>query len=346
MLARENFTINHINKVKDNRKVDPAILERSIFALGLLEALVKVKMPFIFKGGTSMMLLLDNPKRLSTDIDIIVAPETDISDYLNEVAKIYPFKQVSEDERKVQGRIVKRHYKFSFYSELLDDDQEILLDVLYENNHYTKLIEKEIKTEILITEGEQLKVTLPSVDCIIGDKLTAFAPHTTGVPLGVGKEIEIMKQLYDIATLLDKYQNYDDLVQTFIQTATTEIYYRDLKIEPKDVLEDTLDTAICIAARGTENPIEYAMYKAGIKGLKTHIYDGTFSGEIAAQMACKVIYFAACLLKQMEPQNIKDETPYLKDNLGKTKFKNLSYLRKLRPQAFAYVALAAKILQE
>lgn len=52
MLARENFTIKHINEVKDNKKVDPAILKRSIYALGLLEALVKVKTPFIFKGGT------------------------------------------------------------------------------------------------------------------------------------------------------------------------------------------------------------------------------------------------------------------------------------------------------
>ena len=26
-----------------------------------------------------------------------------------------------------------------------------------------------------------LQVVVPSVECILGDKLTAFAPHTTGV---------------------------------------------------------------------------------------------------------------------------------------------------------------------
>lgn len=292
------------------------------------------------------MLLLDKPKRLSTDIDIIVDPETDISSYLNEAAKIYPFKQVSEDVRKARGKIVKRHYKFSFYSERVDDDLEILLDILYENNHYTKLIEKEIKTDILITEGEQLKVTLPSADCILGDKLTAFAPHTTGIPLGVGKEIEIIKQMYDVATLADIYESYDDLIKSFNQTAAAEIFYRELKIEPRAVLEDAIDTAICIASRGTVNPTEYEMYKEGIKGLKTHIYDGKFTGEIAAELACRVIYIAACLLKQTEPQIITDGTPYLKDNLSKTKFKKLSHLRKLRPETFAYVALAAKMLEE
>lgn len=346
MLARENFTINHINEVKDNKKVDPAILERSIYALGLLEALAKVKMPFIFKGGTSMMLLLDKPKRLSTDIDIIVDPETDISSYLNKAAKIYPFKQVSEDERKARGKIIKKHYKFSFYSERADDDLEILLDVLYENNHYSKLVEKEIKTDILITKGENLKVIIPSADCIIGDKLTAFAPHTTGIPLGVGKELEIMKQMYDVATLADKYESYKDLIESFNQTAATEIFYRGLEIEPKAILEDAIDTAICIASRGTVNPTEYEMYKEGIKGLKTHIYDGKLTGEIAAELACRVIYIAACLLKQTEPQVITDGTSYLKDNLNDTKFTKLSYLRKLRPKTFAYVALAAKMLEE
>ena len=56
MLSAENFTAGHIMQIRENRKVDPAILERSIYALGLLEALVKVGMPFIFKGGTSLML--------------------------------------------------------------------------------------------------------------------------------------------------------------------------------------------------------------------------------------------------------------------------------------------------
>ena len=89
MLSRENFTLEHIKTVRDTRKIDPSILERSIYALGLLEALVKVEMPFIFKGGTSLMLLTDKPKRLSTDIDIIVAPGTDISSYIEKASEIY-----------------------------------------------------------------------------------------------------------------------------------------------------------------------------------------------------------------------------------------------------------------
>ena len=85
MLSAENFTAGHIMEIRENRKVDPAILERSIYALGLLEALVKVGMPFIFKGGTGIMLLTDRPRRLSTDIDIIVEPGTDIQEMLDDL---------------------------------------------------------------------------------------------------------------------------------------------------------------------------------------------------------------------------------------------------------------------
>lgn len=73
MLIKENFTLEHLIDLKKNRHVDNFILERSIYAFGLLDALSKVNMPFIFKGG-SLMLLLKQPRRLSTDIDIIVEP--------------------------------------------------------------------------------------------------------------------------------------------------------------------------------------------------------------------------------------------------------------------------------
>lgn len=74
MITRENYSIEHIMKLHESSKRDPNLIERVLFAFGLLEALRRVELPFIFKGGTSLLLLLDKPMRLSTDIDIIVAP--------------------------------------------------------------------------------------------------------------------------------------------------------------------------------------------------------------------------------------------------------------------------------
>ena len=83
MLSKENFTEQHIRELQKMNRRDPILLERTVYAFGLLEALARVKMPFIFKGGTCLMLLLEHPMRLSTDIDIVVEPGTDVDEYPN-----------------------------------------------------------------------------------------------------------------------------------------------------------------------------------------------------------------------------------------------------------------------
>ena len=65
------YTREYIQELYEKTGNDPALLERVIFAFGLLEAIRQVDLPFCFKGGTSLMLLLDRSMRLSTDIDII-----------------------------------------------------------------------------------------------------------------------------------------------------------------------------------------------------------------------------------------------------------------------------------
>ena len=82
MLLRENYTAEHILRLREETGADSSILERTVFAFGLLEAIRSVDMPFIFKGGTSLLVLLDKPRRLSTDIDIIVNRDTDVDGYI------------------------------------------------------------------------------------------------------------------------------------------------------------------------------------------------------------------------------------------------------------------------
>ena len=73
MIDREKITLEWIEKVsKANRNTDKILVEKVIRALLLLEGLVKQKLPFVFKGGTALMLHLDSAKRLSIDIDIIM----------------------------------------------------------------------------------------------------------------------------------------------------------------------------------------------------------------------------------------------------------------------------------
>ncbi len=59
-----------------------------------------------------------------------------------------------------------------------------------------------IQSRFLKLEGEPVMVNVPSKADMLGDKLTAFAPNTTGIPYFKGKKdcsMEIIKQLVDIA---------------------------------------------------------------------------------------------------------------------------------------------------
>ena len=164
MITKENYDKNHILLLQEKSKRDPQLLERTLHAFGLLEALCKVNMPFIFKGGTCLMLLLEHPGRLSTDIDIIVKPGTPIEWYIDAAGKIFPFHKQEEQIRVGRNQIEKRHFKFTYTSPISGKDIYILLDVVFENNPYTHIIEKEIKSERLLSEGENLHVQIPSVN--------------------------------------------------------------------------------------------------------------------------------------------------------------------------------------
>lgn len=58
MIVRENYGEAHIRELQVGSKCDPGLIERALFAFGLLEALSKVGLSFTFKGGTSLLLLL------------------------------------------------------------------------------------------------------------------------------------------------------------------------------------------------------------------------------------------------------------------------------------------------
>ncbi len=210
MIIKENFSEEHIREIQNENRRDPLLIERTLFAFGLLEALVKVGLPFTFKGGTSLMLLLPRPMRLSTDIDIMVDPGTDIDGYIEKAKAIFPFIDGGEQE----------------------------------------LTKREIKNDILLTEGENLVVDIPTVDCILGDKLTAFAPHTTGIKFGK-KNLEVMKQFFDVSTLIDEFTDFECVLNTYRKMSETEIAYREIDCTPQKALMDSITAGLCIGSRGS-----------------------------------------------------------------------------------------------
>ncbi|MBR1709697.1 MAG: nucleotidyl transferase AbiEii/AbiGii toxin family protein, partial [Clostridia bacterium] len=177
MFTSENYTADHIREVRERTKADPSIIERTIFAFGLLESISNVGLPFIFKGGTSLIILLEDPHRLSTDIDILVEPGTDIDDYIQRAGVIFPFKRVEENNRKKENNIEKRHFRFYFDSPRSGEEIRVLLDVVFEENPYHNVVEREINSSLLLSEGEKLIVRIPDKNCLpIGKGLKLSPP--------------------------------------------------------------------------------------------------------------------------------------------------------------------------
>lgn len=346
MISKENYDETHIREIQASSRKDPVLVERALYAMGLLEALSETGMKFVFKGGSSLMLLLPHVMRLSTDIDIIVPIGTDVVAFIKEASTIFPFESYEEQVRIGKNNIEKRHFKFTYFSPINDKPFYILLDILFEDNNYETLVEREIKNELLLTEGKNLKVRVPSIDCILGDKLTAFAPYTTGIPLRQNKNLEVMKQFYDIWTLTSNAKEFNDVLRTFKRVAKSEISYRGLGINPDDVLEDIIQSCVVIASRGKVGKEDYASYLEGIRGVATHIIRERFSGEIASYQAADLIYYAASLLTETPFEKVDHFEDYSEEPLSQPDIKVLSKMRKAEPLHYAYLVKADRLLSE
>jgi len=350
MLQKENFTLDHMDQINHaNPSIDKTLLEKMVYAFSLLESLVKAGTPFIFKGGTCLMLLLNHPNRLSTDIDIIVDPDCDIKAYLEKTAQLFPFLRYEEKVRKGANNIEKRHFKF-FYAALTSGKEVgILLDVLYEHNHYEKTIQKEIKNQFLLTSGEPTLVTLPTIESILGDKLTAFAPNTTGIPyiavnaegLETEKKLEVVKQFFDVSTLFDEVSNFDHIRKTYLEVVQSEIQYRELSVTYHEALLDTFKCALAILSRGRLFKAEYDNLLEGIKKIQNHIFGVRFDGETAYRFAAKVMLLVAGLYSNTDVIGISiSDQPLITD----APYNRINRLKALDENVFNQAATAIQMM--
>ena len=345
MISTESFTAEHILAMRQQSMGDPALIERMIFAFGLLEALVRSKLPFIFRGGTSLMLLMSKLRRFSTDIDIVVDPGVDVVRHMEIAASIWPFVRMTEHRRTAGSAIEKRHFKFAYTSPLTGEERTILLDIIFEGNPYNTTVEGSIEGHLLRTEPPQIAVRMPSINCILADKLTAFAPHTSGIPYGEDKEMEIIKQLYDISALAGALDDFAEVRSNYAGIVKTELSYRGIDASPEDALRDAIATAACVAGRGQYHPDEYRLLRKGIAGTRNHIFTENFNGEIAVQRACVVMYLAAAVLtNQDELPPFKDESHYTATNIHIDEYRKLGYIRKMDLFAYKHLVEAVDML--
>jgi len=345
MIKKESIEINWINKVSlANKNADKILIEKVIRSLLLVEGLKKQNIDFVFKGGTALMLLLDTPRRLSIDTDIILSSEiNEFEGLLKNVVNEQFFSRFELQERKTDSKIKKAHYKV-FYSpthRTQTEEEYVLLDILFEKVQYKKVTAIPISSPFLQTEGTPITVTVPSLEDILGDKLTAFAPNTTGIPYfkkGNSMSMEIIKQLYDIGNLADVIEDIEIVKSTFLVFAKTELAYRKMEdLSEKDVLEDIIQTALHIISRGNAGKGNFNELLGGIRRISRYIFSETFHLEKAIVLASKAAYLAALIKYDIKSIEKYDNPSQINDwNIDNPLWSRINRLKKSNPPAFFY----------
>lgn len=311
MIKPKCFTPEWITGFRSQRelsRIDPSLLEKMIHALYLVQNLKKAGLDFVFKGGTSLILLLEDANRFSIDVDIIVnkkygaeSTRREIDDVLAKIIESSAFTKWTLDEkRSYQEGIPKAHYKLE-YQPQFDRAGHVLLDILFEKNYYPQIIETPVAAKWIESE-EIISVPIPDINSITGDKLTAFAPKTTGIKYGVEKELEIIKQLFDIGELFEKVDSMETVAASFHAFAQEEIGYRNLTITSKEVLDDIIETAKLIAFRDKNNQepdkSHFLEIKQGIRNFTPFLISGKFYLDLAITAGAKAAYLAAKILRE------------------------------------------------
>jgi hypothetical protein len=261
----------------------------------------------------------------------------------NGLIKEQGFIRFEQQERIQNSKIEKEHYKF-YYTPIFKTSEEkeyILLDILYEEVNYEKIDSIPILSSFVPDSGTSVKVSIPSLDDLLGDKLTAFAPNTTGVPYikkGEEKNMEIIKQLYDIGNLFDRITDLSIVKSTFGKFVQTELSYREKpKLNETNVLEDIFQTSLCISTRGAIGDGDFAQLQKGILRIKQFIFSESYQIEKAIIHSAKAAYLSSIIKNKADktenfvsPEQVKDF------NIKDQKINKLNRLKKSNPEAFFY----------
>jgi predicted nucleotidyltransferase component of viral defense system len=351
MIAKKSITKEWIKAVSQSKKADKILVEKVIWAFILLEGLVESGLDFVFKGGTALVLLFDSSKRLSIDIDIIVPDKSkDLSKIIAKLSKTKGFTGFEKQERIVNSHIPKEHYKLLFHSAIMETESSILLDILKEDIHYKNIMELPIDNIFIQQEGNSVMVRIPDFNNILADKLTAYAPNTTGVPYRQGTKemgMEIVKQMYDIGCLFDKAVDLEIIKEVFYTFAETELAYHGNKCSIKDVLNDIIETSFAVCLRQNIGNTDFFTINKGITQVKSFIFSESFHVEKAIVYAAKAAYLAALL--KYDAKNIKrysnniDMKDWIISSPMNTK---LNKLKKTDTQSFFYLYQISEMMKK
>jgi len=351
MIDDKYFCREHIEQLKERYGGDPALHEKCIHAFALLTHLSATGIDFVFKGGSSLLLHVEPIRRLSIDIDVMShAGAGQLNKGVDTIAHAAPFIRWEEDQRGSRGLPMRRHFKFFFKSLVSQREDHVILDVVEEDqcNLATEL--KEIDFAFFKT-ASTCQVKVLTVDALLGDKLTAFAPNTLGVPYvthsGRSMTMQVVKQLFDVGVLFDVAQDFDAVRTAFAASYELEKTYRDQDHSREDVLDDIVSTGLGICGfnlKGVPKFEHLSKIQDGVRRLQNHLLIDPFQMDRGAKIAASKAVLLASALKQGIAIDFETYTAApaqidrLRDAQLPTAMAKYARLKQILPDAFHYLS--------
>ena len=334
---------------------NPVMLEKAIVAFQLLGSLAESGIPFQFKGGTSLLLRLNPLRRLSIDVDIVTQASPDmLRRVLDDVAGAKPFISYLHDSKRDGESPPKKHYKVSYPSAVESKNDHILLDVLFEQEGPPGCELVLIRVPF-IEPLREVTVAVPTVNHLLGDKLTAFAPETIGILYHPDRNVDIVKQLFDVGVLFDAASDLCEVATAYDYMHKKQLGYRKKSYTLSDTLSDTMNAAFTYSQpglRGGMSSPHADLMQAGVKRLQNHLLNLPFAQTEARIAAAKAACLAAWL--QHRPPgmtfsslrfSLDTAADVLRDKRILAPWGPLDRLKGGNPEAFHYWHQAQQILR-
>lgn len=345
-IDKQCFTDKHIRDIsKKLAPVDPAQLEKCILAFELLGRLAEADIPFIFKGGTAVLLRLGDIRRLSVDVDISLQwPKDKLEAKLANIGRRPPFIRWEERKRRSPPLPRKRHYYFAYRSAIAGIEDHVILDVLDEADLYPQVDALSIQMPFFKPD-HRIAVPVPTVEGLLGDKLTAFAPATVGLPFDKESPVDLIKQLFDVGQLFDEAKDVPAILDAYDRVFTAENGYRKNQFTKAQVLDDSYEVALTLSSIDLTkkiHPEQASILQAGIKNIAPLLVTRTFTTPEAKAAAGKVALISRIIRLDLRDVRLNDlrYNPADKDYLAAaSKERPLEFLTKLRgtnDEAFHY----------
>jgi hypothetical protein len=216
------------------------LAEQAIHCLELVAELSWANLSFQFKGGNSLLMILQDPKRFSIDVDIATDETVGrIEESLDKiVAECGVFAKWTKRQHKTKPWIALSSYYLFYKSHYVkEEDAFVMLDAQLTRSPYATR-DMPVVCGGLFSTVIKAEVPLPS--SLIGDKLLTLGPGTLGIPLGKGKEAQRLKHVFDVSLLIATGPALSKIRESFAACVHHENKLQRKEITAAQLLSDTI----------------------------------------------------------------------------------------------------------